>query len=106
MGASSDPPEVIHYDLDTCEEFCECVGRIVSMLDVMEDELGKAYADEYRRQLADLIVVARRDDVPSPAAWPGLRVAADGTRRALRQPTSAPLPGWTHAPGFGRSAQR
>lgn len=87
----SDRAAVLLWDLDSGEELCECVGRLVSLVAVLEAELGKAYADEYRRGLASLILDLRVGE-PSQAAWPGLRVSIAGTRRVLRQPTSAAPP--------------
>lgn len=104
VGEDGGRVEIV-YDSDTCDEFCECVGHLVGMLGVIEDEYGKAYADEYRRQLAD-VIVGLRVAAPAPEAWPGLRLAADGMRRALRQPTSAALPAWRRGPRSAPSARR
>lgn len=101
-GEATDAVEIA-YDPDTCEEACEHVFALVTMCQAMEDELGADYANETRRQLGELLMTLRVDG-RGRATWRDLPAGAPELRRALRQPTTAPLPTWTHGPRSAPSA--
>lgn len=58
MGELSDGTA---YNDDECDEFCGLVADLFAMFDRIEAERGPDYADEYRRQFAELITERIRE---------------------------------------------
>lgn len=87
----------IPFDLATSEQMTSNVRGILIWFAVAGQELGAPYEQHLREEMAQIMLTARVD-APDRAVWPGLRVGADETRRALRQPTTAAPPIWQPEP--------
>lgn len=49
------------YDDEECEQFCWHLQEVIRVCDAIEDRFGADYGEEYRRQLAEVIISARAD---------------------------------------------